>query len=45
MFDKKPRMTYEQYMDLMALVKVEGHKVIMRSGTTEFSGKIENGRI
>ena len=40
MFDKKPRMSYEQYIDFLALVKIEGHKVIVRSGTTEFLGKI-----
>lgn len=41
MFDKKPRMTYEQYIDLLALVKVEGHRIIVRSGPSEFLGKIE----
>jgi hypothetical protein len=41
MFDKKPRMTYEQYMDFLALVKVEGHRVIVKSGPSEFLGKIE----
>lgn len=41
MFDNKPRMSYEQYMDFVAMIKVEGHTVIVRSKPTEFLGKIE----